>query len=141
MPSKRLALALLPLFFSPSTAVAAGRAGQEPARPARVHAEAPAPQPVAAPVTAVPSPSSSFNADETRQQLNTLLRQYPPSVEQVLRIDPSMLGNDHYLATYPALAAFLAQHPEVSHNPAYFVGTAGGTTTRRRWKPSARGTP
>src|SRR5204863_1496482 len=27
-----------------------------------------------------------------------------------------------YLTTYPRLAAFLAQHPEVPHNPAFFLG-------------------
>ena len=72
----------------------------------------------------VPAPAPSpFDADQTREQLTSLLRQYPPSVSDVLRIDPSMLSNEAYLATYPALAEFLAQHPEVAHNPSYFVGT------------------
>jgi hypothetical protein len=31
--------------------------------------------------------------------------------------------NEGYLAAYPQLATFLAQHPEVLHNPAFFVGT------------------
>jgi hypothetical protein len=52
------------------------------------------------------------------------LDQYPPSVRQVLQIDTSLLSLPDYLATYPALAAFLAEHPEVAHNPAYFVGSA-----------------
>jgi hypothetical protein len=34
-----------------------------------------------------------------------------------------LLRNDAYLAPYPSLAAFLAQHPEVAHNPAYFLGS------------------
>jgi hypothetical protein len=58
--------------------------------------------------------------------LKTLLEQYPPSVRQVLRIDTSLLSRPDYLATYPALAVFLEQHPEVVHNPAYFVGDAAG---------------
>ena len=66
---------------------------------------------------------NNFDAEETRQQLDQLLRQYPPSLAEVLRLDPSMLSNEAYLATYPGLAAFLAQHPEVAHNPAYFVGS------------------
>ena len=41
----------------------------------------------------------------------------------MLRLDPSCPPNDAYLTTYPALGAFLAQHPEVAHNPAYFVGS------------------
>ncbi len=125
MPSKRLAFALLPLLISPSTAAAAGRAGQEASRPGRPHAVAPAPAQAAvpAPVTTV---QSSFDAEQTRQQLETLLRQYPPTVADVLRIDPSMMTSESYLGTYPALGAFLAQHPEVIHNPAFFVGTPNG---------------
>ena len=62
------------------------------------------------------------NARETHSRLMNLLRQYPPSLSEVLRLDPSLLTNDAYLAPYPALAAFLKQHPEVAHNPGYFVG-------------------
>jgi hypothetical protein len=62
------------------------------------------------------------NARETRDRLTNLLRQYPPSLGEVLRLDPSLLTNDAYLAPYPVLAAFLKQHPEVAHNPGFFVG-------------------
>jgi hypothetical protein len=63
-------------------------------------------------------------ARDTRDWFRKVLDQYPPSVREVLRIDTSLLSRPDYLATYPALAAFLEQHPEVAHNPAYFVGTA-----------------
>jgi len=66
--------------------------------------------------------SDDQSARETRERLNEILRQYPPSLAGVLRYDPSLLSNEAYLATYPALASFLAQHPEVAHNPGYFVG-------------------
>src|SRR5262249_20064141 len=62
------------------------------------------------------------NAQETRERLREVLNQYPPSVGQVLRLDPSLLSRGDYLANYPALAAFLAQHPAVAHNPTYFLG-------------------
>jgi hypothetical protein len=62
------------------------------------------------------------DANQTRQQLREVLDQYPPSVREVLRIDTSLLSRPDYLATYPMLAAFLEQHPEVAHNPAFFVG-------------------
>jgi hypothetical protein len=42
----------------------------------------------------------------------------------VLRLDPSLLNNAQYLASYPALATFLGRHPEVAHNPEYFLGQA-----------------
>lgn len=62
-------------------------------------------------------------AQWTRQQLHErILRQYPPTLPQVLRLDPTLLTNDGYLKMYPALAAFLALHPEVAHNPGFFLG-------------------
>jgi hypothetical protein len=64
------------------------------------------------------------NARETRDRLRELLEQYPPSLAQVLRLDPSLIGRPDYIAPYPRLAAFLAQHPEVAHNPSYFIGDA-----------------
>src|SRR5688572_27818818 len=78
---------------------------------------------------APPAPAQVFindqDAQQTREELRNLLRQYPPSVARVLALDPSLLSNQSYLATYPQLAAFVAQQPEVAHNPAYFFGTTG----------------
>jgi hypothetical protein len=62
------------------------------------------------------------NARETRQRLREIFNQYPPSVGQVLRLDPSLLTKSEYMAPYPTLEAFIAQHPEVAHNPAFFIG-------------------
>jgi hypothetical protein len=90
-------------------------------------------QPSAAPPApaAVPqTPSSATrvaapaDADETRRQLEDLLNRRPPSLRDVLRTDPTLLTNADYLAPYPELAGFLAEHPEVAHNPAFYVGTA-----------------
>lgn len=64
------------------------------------------------------------DAEETRQQLRDLLDRHPPSLGQVFRLDPTLLADADYLAPYPDLAAFLAQHPEIAHNPAFYVGTA-----------------
>jgi hypothetical protein len=69
-----------------------------------------------------PLPSFDQNAEETREQLRQILDRYPPNLRVVLRYDPTLLNNAAYLAPYPGLAAFLAQHPEVAHNPLYFVG-------------------
>lgn len=86
---------------------------QTPARPATAPAAAAAP--VAAPV-------DERDARETRQRLREIFNQYPPSVGQVLRLDPSLLTKPEYMAPYPTLAGFIAQHPEIAHNPAFFVG-------------------
>ena len=61
------------------------------------------------------------SADQTRDQLNRLFERYPPAVGRVLKLDPSLMNNPAYLAPYPLLAAFIAQHPEISHNPGYFL--------------------
>jgi heme/copper-type cytochrome/quinol oxidase subunit 3 len=79
--------------------------------------------PAARPPDAAPSVDER-SAEETRQRLRDVLEQYPPSVPQVLRLDPSLLTKPDYLTTYPSLAAFLAQHPEVAHNPIFFLGEA-----------------
>lgn len=64
------------------------------------------------------------DAEQTRRQLRDLLDRHPPSLGQVLRLDPTLLTDAEYLAPYPDLAAFLAQHPEVAHNPGFYIGTA-----------------
>ena len=61
-------------------------------------------------------------ARDTRERLREIFEQYPPSVAQVLRLDPSLLTKPDYLAPYPTLATYLAQHPEVAHNPVFFLG-------------------
>ena len=80
----------------------------------------------AEPAAAAQAPVDEQTARETRERLQLILQQYPPSVGQVLRLDPSLLTKPDYLATYPTLAAYLSQHPEVAHNPTFFFGGALG---------------
>jgi hypothetical protein len=63
-----------------------------------------------------------MRAEEVRNQLQEVLRQYPPSLAGVLRLDPTLLTNEDYLASYPSLAAFLQDHPEIARSPAYYLG-------------------
>jgi hypothetical protein len=93
---------------------AAGAAGQ--AKPA-------ASRPAEA---ASPPAVDEQTARDTRERLREIFEQYPPSVAQVLRLDPSLLTRPDYLAPYPTLAAYLAQHPEVAHNAVFFLGAAFG---------------
>jgi len=76
-----------------------------------------------APAAAGPQQVTASNqtAEETRRELEELMRQYPPALPRILRLDPSLLGNPTYLQPYPALATYLAQHPEIGHNPGYFL--------------------
>ena len=133
MVPKAVVVALIPLIVAASVPAEARPRPAEalvaqapPATSSRPAAARPAPEPPAQPAPTAAAPLQPYDANETREQLGDILRQYPPSVTDVLRIDPSMLSNQDYLSTYPTLAAFLAQHPEVARNPAFFVGTERG---------------
>ena len=84
------------------------------------------PQPVAPGVFSNQPPPvvDERSAQDTRQRLNEILRDYPPSLTQVLRLDPTLLTSADYLAPYPALAVYIAQHPEVSRHAAFYLGRA-----------------
>ena len=57
-----------------------------------------------------------------RDRLREIINQYSPTLHEVFRHDPSLMSNAAYVGNYPGLAAFLQQHPEVAHNPGFFVG-------------------
>ena len=88
-------------------------AAQTPAAPGAP----PSPAPPAAPVVVVDQ-----DARQTMQQLHQLLRQYPPSVREIFRLDHSLLNRPDYMVSYPMLNAFLTQHPEIARNPAFYFG-------------------
>jgi len=73
---------------------------------------------------------STLDADETRRQLEDVLRAYPSTLPQILRMDPTLLNDADYLQPYPALSTFLAQHPEIKHNPAFFLQGYGNNGFR-----------
>ena len=94
--------------------------GQTPAAPRpRV---APVPSQGQAPVVVYQNPDEIPNFRSVQEQLRRILEAYPPSLREVLRIDPSLSQREDYMAAYPALAGFLQQHPEVVRNPTYFFG-------------------
>lgn len=124
-PLIRTALFVFTLISAPFWPVSLVAQGTAPAR----GVERPAP---VEPSPALQLPRlDDVNAEETRERLREVLQQYPPSLAEVLRLDPSLLSNADYLAPYPRLAAFLAQHPSVAHNPSYYVGEPD----RHRWVP------
>jgi hypothetical protein len=79
-----------------------------------------------------------MDADETRRAFEEVLKQYPPSLPRVLRLDPTLLSNDAYLQPYPQLAAFLHQHAEIAHNPNYFLAQYDGGNNYYRETPQDR---
>jgi hypothetical protein len=67
------------------------------------------------------APALNQNATETRRDFYKVLDQYPPALGRVLRLDPSLMTNAGYLASYPQVAAFFAQYPDVPRNPGFYL--------------------
>jgi hypothetical protein len=70
------------------------------------------------------------DAQRTIQELSSLLDRYPPALRGALAVDPSLLNNQSYLASYPALESFLEAHPDVARNGAFYLGGGGQRSTR-----------
>ena len=121
--SRSGAIAVLALSL---TIPAAASAGQQ--RPA-VEQQAAQPAPII---------NTDQDAGETREKLEELLKKLPPAVGRVLRTDPSLLRNESYLATYPALAAFMKQHPEVMSSPGFYFERIGSIEF---WQPERQESP
>jgi hypothetical protein len=60
-------------------------------------------------------------AQKVRDDFMQVLQKYPPSVGQVLKLDQTLVTSDQYLAPYPAIIAFLNQHPEVRRSPSFYL--------------------
>ncbi|MDQ1472813.1 MAG: hypothetical protein QOJ99_4293 [Bryobacterales bacterium] len=65
------------------------------------------------------------DAERTKESLRRLLERYPPSLRGVLALDPTLMTNQGYISPYPELVSFLNAHPDVVHNPSYYVGEYG----------------
>src|SRR5204863_4895195 len=65
--------------------------------------------------------SHEGTAEQTREQLQVILEKYPPAVGRVLKLDPSLMSNQAYMAPYPLLSSYFAQHQEITHSPSYFL--------------------
>ena len=73
------------------------------------------------------------DAEVVRDRLQDILRGYPRSVGEVLRRDPTLMSRADYMASYPQLSAFLAQHPEIQRNVEFYFEGYG--TWGRQFDP------
>lgn len=72
----------------------------------------------AAPAVTIPTPDDLV---DLRDQLISLVRM-SPTLQRAVEIDPSLLSDQEYVSrSNPQLAQFLAQHPEVSRNPDFYL--------------------
>ena len=67
------------------------------------------------------APPIPRDAEETRRAFYQVLDEYPPALGYVLRLDPTLLSNASYLSSYPRVAEFVAQAPDVPRNPGYYL--------------------
>jgi hypothetical protein len=83
---------------------------------------------------AQPSPIVTVEAPDAhgvKDTLSDLLEHYPPALHGVLALDPNLLGNQTYLAPYPALQSFLSAHPEIARNPSFYLDEGAGPHGRQ----------
>lgn len=105
-----LTLSTAVLSFVPVPLVAQVRPPVPPAAPAQVQYVEP-----------------SADAETLRERFREALNRYPRNVGRVLRMDPTLFNDADYLAGYPAIAQFVAQHPEVTRNPEFYLEGYGSS--------------
>ena len=81
--------------------------------------------------TETSTPAESLSSHQIRNEFNSLLRQRPPEVATILKLDPSLLSDESFLAKYPELGSFIAAHPEVRHNPRFYLSDFAAPSERR----------
>lgn len=109
-----LAFALGLLLATTLVAQTAATAPAHPAAPAAASATADSTEP-------------GMTSEELRREFTQILDHYPPEVGKVLKLDPTLMSNANYLATYPEIQQFIAQHPDVAHSPRFFLESVGGS--------------
>lgn len=96
-----------------------------------------APASVARDVTP-PATVQQLDAEDVRRQLEDVLKAYPSTLPRILRMDPTLLDNQGYMQPYPLLTTFVAQHPEIRHNPQYFLAQYADNRFDGRLTPQDR---
>src|SRR5207247_9933686 len=104
---------------------------------AAAQAQKPAPATATATTTTDRRPViTDTDSRDTRERFKELLQRNPPQLGVVLKLDPTLFSNQQYLANYPAFAAFVAEHPEVAHNPDFYLASAWVPADRERSTPA-----
>ena len=116
--NQHLRIFILSLLVSLSSSVALAQAPETEAgeqTPSTVSSGAES-EPV---VEAEAEPQSSYRV---RDELSRILAASPPTLTRLLQLDPTLLSNGQFLEPYPALRAFLADHPEIRHDAGFYLG-------------------
>jgi hypothetical protein len=73
------------------------------------------------------APMSSY---EVRNRFTSLVHNSSPELATLLVLQPNLLANEEFMAGYPEIAQFLAEHPEVSRRPRFFLAEFGDRVRR-----------
>ena len=65
-----------------------------------------------------------MSVERTRNEFRVLLSQYSNQMDTLLALEPSLLSNEEFLKGHPALASFIAKHPEVAQHPSTYLDAA-----------------
>jgi hypothetical protein len=88
--------------------------------------------------SAVPADLDGARAEEVRSQLERLLQRYPPALGRILKLDPTLMSDPDYLASYPDLVAFIGRHPEVPRYSGYFLNFISDSNWQEPRDPDAQ---
>jgi hypothetical protein len=91
------------------------------------------PRPLERNIIVLPGDIDERRAEDIRRAFQEVMRRYPPALGRVLKLDPTLLTNQAYLAPYPALAEFLRLHPEVARYSGYFLSYV--SENGNSWEP------
>jgi hypothetical protein len=64
---------------------------------------------------------SEPNIYTIRNEFTKLIEQQPPQVGQVLAVEPNLLLNSQFTATYPDVVKYMKEHPEIANNPRFYT--------------------
>ena len=125
-PFSRCVLVVFLLFMDSPFAACGAASGDSSEEPG--HAKAAEPR--------IWSPTSRMPG-KRRTDFEALLKRLPPAVGRVMRIDPSLMRNEAYLAPYASLAAFL-QHTRRSYRTPATIWSTSSTSSGTRASPRTR---
>ncbi len=85
--------------------------------------------PAAEPEVAEVAPED-VSSYELQREFGDLLIQHPYDLATILALDPTLINDETYLSRYPEVARFVADHPEISRNPSFYVANFEHRTQR-----------
>ena len=58
---------------------------------------------------------------DLRNRFTSVLQTHPYDLATILMLDPALLSNEAFMSDYPTLQAFVAENPEITRNPHFYL--------------------